>query len=237
LALDRQSIARRDFPSARRGYDPQAVDRHLDAIATEVDELQRRAAVPGAALAAQTSEQVRAIIEAAEASAAGIRAGATADAREHVERVAGAADALRERIDALEGDLTSMLGSLRGGAERLRADLDAISDGTAQLAAADGPADGAPAEVAPAALGATLGESAAAGREPVEDEVEEEPALAAVEEAPPRSTDTVGARIVAFEWASQGKSREETERHLAEHYELDDPAGLIEGVYARLAKT
>jgi DivIVA domain-containing protein len=237
VALDRQSIARRDFPAARRGYDPQAVDRHLDAIATEVDELQRRTAAPGAALAAQTSEQVRAIIEAAEASAAGIREGATADAREHVARVTEAADGLRERIDALERELTSVLGSLRGGAERLRADLDAIADGTAQLAAAGGPGDVAQAEVAPAALGATLGEVAAAAPAPVEEEVEEEPALEAVAEAPARSTDVVGARLVAFEWASQGKSREETERHLAEHFELDDPAGLIDGVYARLAKT
>ena len=238
MALDRQSIARRDFPAARRGYDPQAVDRHLDAIATEVDELQRRPAAPGAALAAQTSEQVRAIIEAAEGSAAAIREGAAADAREHVARVAEAADALRERIDALERELTSVLGSLRGGAERLRADLDAISDGTAHLAAAGGPGDGAPAEVAPAALGATLGEAAATTPAPVEEEeVDEEPALAAVEEARPRSTDVVGARIVALEWASQGKSREETERHVAEHYELDDPAGLVESVYARLAKT
>jgi len=237
LALDRQSIARRDFPVARRGYDPQAVDRHLDAIATEVDDLRRRTAAPGAALAAQTSEQVRAIIEAAEAGAAGIRESATADAREHAARVAEAADALRERIAALERELAVTLGSLRGSAERLRADLDAIADGTAELAAAGGRAGGTPAEVAPAALGATLGESAATAPAPVEDEVEEEPALAAVEEAPARRTDVFGARIVALEWASQGKSREETERHLAEHYDLDDLAGLVEGVYARLAKT
>jgi DivIVA domain-containing protein len=237
LALDRQSIARRDFPTARRGYDAQAVDRHLDAIATKVDELQRRAAAPGAALAAQTSEQVRAIIEAAEASAAGIREGATADAREHVARVTEAADALRERIDALEREMTSVLGSLRGGAERLRADLDAISDGTTDLAAAGGRAEGAPPEVAPAALGATLGEAAAVAPEAVEPEVEEEPALAAVDEAPERRRDVVSARIVAFEWASQGKPRDETERHLAEHFDLDDLAGLVEGVYARLAKT
>ena len=92
--------------------------------------------------------------------------------------------------------------------------------------------------MAPAALGATLGEAAATTPAPVEEEeVDEEPALAAVEEARPRSTDVVGARIVALEWASQGKSREETERHVAEHYELDDPAGLVESVYARLAKT
>jgi phytoene dehydrogenase-like protein len=119
VALDRQSIARRDFPAARRGYDQGAVDRHLAAIADEVEELRRRM-TPGAALAGQTSEQVRAIIEAAEASAAGIREGATAEAREHVARVAEAADALRERIDALEREMTGMVGALRSGADLLR---------------------------------------------------------------------------------------------------------------------
>ena len=112
MALDRQSIARRDFPAARRGYDPAAVDRHLAAIADEVEDLRRRS-TPGAALAGQTSEQVRAIIEAAEAGAAGIREGAAADAREHVASVARAADGLRERIDALERELTAVLGALR----------------------------------------------------------------------------------------------------------------------------
>jgi DivIVA domain-containing protein len=234
LALDRQSIARRDFPAARRGYDPGAVDRHLDAIATEVDELQRRATSPGAALATQTSEQVRSIIEAAEGSAAGIRESATADAREHVARVAEAADALRERIDALERELTSLLGALRGGAERLRAELDGISEGTARLAAAGGSPGGAAAVrgPVPAALSTTVAEAAG-----VDAEVEEEPAVAAVEEAPARSRDVVGARIVAFEWAASGRSREETDRHLAEHFELDDRKALLDGVYARVAKS
>jgi cell division septum initiation protein DivIVA len=238
VALDRRSIARSDFPAARRGYDPGAVDRHLAAIADEVEELRRRTAGPGAALAAQTSDQVRAIIEAAESSAAGIRDSAAKDARAHVERVAEAADALRERIDALEREVTGLLGTLRGGADRLRSDLEAVADGTARLAAAGG--GGSPAdEVAPSALGATLGEAAAAA--PADEEVGEEPALAAVEEAPAkaagRSTDVLGAKIVALELATQGRPRDEIERHLAEHYDLDDPAGLIDGVYARVAKT
>ncbi|MDX6666975.1 MAG: hypothetical protein QOK04_355, partial [Solirubrobacteraceae bacterium] len=29
MALDRQSIEKKDFPVGRRGYDPQAVDAHL----------------------------------------------------------------------------------------------------------------------------------------------------------------------------------------------------------------
>ena len=44
MALDRQSIERKDFPLARRGYDPAAVDAHLTALADEVAELERSAA-------------------------------------------------------------------------------------------------------------------------------------------------------------------------------------------------
>jgi DivIVA domain-containing protein len=238
VALDRESITRRDFPAVRRGYDPAAVDRHLAALAEEVAELRRRS-TPGAALAGQTSERVRTIIEAAEASAAGIRASATAEAREHVARVAEAADGLRARIDALEGDLTGVIGALRTGAGRLRADLDDLLDATRRLGAGDAEGAPIPAGIAPAALGTTLGETAAAA-DPVEEEVGEEPALAAVEEAseagePPvvgRSTDAVAARIVALQWAMDGRPREETDGYLAEHYDLPDRAALLEQVYA-----
>lgn len=255
MALDRQSIARRDFPAARRGYDPAAVDRHLAAVADEVEELRRRS-TPGAALAGQTSEQVRAIIEAAEAGAAGIREGATADAREHVARVAKAADGLRERIDALERELTAVLGALRTGADRVRADLDDLAEGTGRLVATVAGAEasggfpvGAPEPIAPSALGATLGQAAAAA--PDDAEVEEDPAPAAVVEAPAeaadpvtvdsdtdaagpvgRSTDVAGARIVALQWAMDGRPRSETDAYLAEHYDLPDRAALLEQVYA-----
>jgi hypothetical protein len=240
VALDRESITRRDFPAARRGYEPAAVDRHLAALADEVEELRRRS-TPGGALAGQTSEQVRTIIEAAEASAAGIREGAATEARGHVARVAAAADGLWARIDALEGDLTAVIGALRTGAERLREDLDGLLDATGRLGVADSegePASAPPAEVAPAVLGATLGETAAAA-DPVEEEVGEEPALTAVEEeveAGPalvgRSTDAVAARIVALQWAMDGRPREETDGYLAEHYDLPDRAALLEQVYA-----
>jgi hypothetical protein len=252
VALDRQSIVRSDFPQARRGYEPGAVERHLEAVAAEVEELRRRAG-SGGALATQTSDQVRSIIEAAEASAAGIRDAATADARGHVARVAEAADALRERIDALERELTAMLGDLRGGAERLRRELDEVADGSARLAAAGGGGSAAgsaagevaPAEVAPSALGATLGASAAAAA-PAGAEVGEEPALEAVEEAtsaaapgaaPERSTDEVGARVVAANMALDGVAREETERYLAERYDLPNLVDVLERAYAAAGKS
>ena len=43
MALERQEIEKRDFPIGRRGYDPDAVDRHLREIAEEVAELREQA--------------------------------------------------------------------------------------------------------------------------------------------------------------------------------------------------
>ena len=103
MALDRQTIMRDDFPSNRRGYDPAAVDAHLDRIATEVEELRRQAAVP-APLSAQAGDQVKAIVEAAERSAQEIRYAAQAEAREHVAHVTDAADRLEPALQGLLRD-------------------------------------------------------------------------------------------------------------------------------------
>jgi DivIVA domain-containing protein len=261
VALDRQTIARRDFPTARRGYDPAAVDAHLAAVAEEVEELSRRgpeSARPG--LATQTSEQVRAIVEAAEHSAAAILDAAEGEARGHVARVAQATDRLRERVDALERELNGLLSTLRAGAERVADDLEAV---IAAASSAEPPAvlgltpaqnpgvvddelgeEPAPAAIeespssppAPGALGVTVAANPGAAGD---DEVGEEPALAAVEETPSEATppallrDVVGARIVALEMATSGHPREETDRFLAERYALPDRAALLDDVYAR----
>src|SRR2546421_6956918 len=101
MALDRQDIEKRDFPVGRRGYDPDAVDRHLRRIADEVQALQAEleavASHKGDSLAAAASDQVGVIVEAAEASAAGIRQQASVEAREHVAKVSEAASALLRR--------------------------------------------------------------------------------------------------------------------------------------------
>ena len=115
MALDRQSIEKRDFPIGRRGYEPVAVDEHLAAIAREVEALQRaKAAEPAPAAAAPAaptargaadslatfaSAQVQAIVEAAEASAAAIES----EARDQAAQTAkeAAADARRTRDDAV----------------------------------------------------------------------------------------------------------------------------------------
>ncbi|CAN5244384.1 hypothetical protein BH20ACT16_BH20ACT16_12300 [soil metagenome] len=111
MALDRQSIEKRDFPFGRRGYEPAAVDAHLAAIAREVEALKRaqasELATPPAAvlspresLASVASAQVQAIVEAAESSAAAIER----DAQEQAEQSAqdAARDAQRTRDEAVE---------------------------------------------------------------------------------------------------------------------------------------
>jgi DivIVA domain-containing protein len=226
VALDRQSIVRRDFPTNRRGYDPAAVDAHLDQLATEVEALQRRAAEP-ATLSQQAGEQVKAIVQAAERGAQEIRESADAEARGHVARVTEAADRLRARIEQMERDLVQVGTDLRTNVERLHGDLVALQEGTGELAGV-APAAGTsgPAAVAPPE------EAAAPAPEP-EPEPQPEPAAAAAEPAPPAPNgDAAAARIVALDMALSGKPRAETERYLAEHYDVPDRDALLDEVYA-----
>ncbi len=148
MALDRQSIEKKDFPIGRRGYDPEAVDVHLHALADEIDELKRSARRRSESLAAAASEQVRSIVEAAETSAADIqrqaedeareiraeasteadatREHATSEARDYVGRVSESTSGMLERIDAMESELTALIESLRTGSNRLNADLQLL---------------------------------------------------------------------------------------------------------------
>jgi DivIVA domain-containing protein len=226
VALDRQTIMRDDFPSNRRGYDPAAVDAHLDRIADEVDDLRRRAAAP-APLSAQAGEQVTAIVEAAERGAQEIREAAQVEAREHVAHVTAAADRLRERIEQMERDMTQLVIDLREGADRLRGDLDALQAGTDALSSARGAAPAAPTPAPPPAeprAVAPTPEPPAAAPEP--------PAPEPAPTSEAKDGDSAAARIVALDMALSGTSREDTDRYLAENYDLPDRAALLDEVYA-----
>jgi DivIVA domain-containing protein len=233
VALDRQSIMRDDFPTNRRGYDPSAVDAHLDRIATEVEDLERRAAAPppapiAAPLSAQAGEQVKAIVEAAERSAQEIRDAAHAEARDHVAGVTAAADRLRERIDQMERDMTQLVIALREGADRLRGDLGELQAGTGALAAAEAPAgDPAARPAAPPAVAAPPEPAT-----PPANAAPPEPAAPPAEAAPAKNGDAAAARIVALDMALSGSSREDTDQYLADHYDLPDRAALLDEVYA-----
>src|SRR5215468_12708555 len=127
-AVDRDSIQRRDFPTGRKGYDPAAVDEHLRQVADAFD----RKADPPAPLSSGTSEQVRVILEAAERSAAELRAKAGEEAGDHVARVREAADGLKGRLDDLERELGTLLDALRKSGERLSEGLTELQARVAQ---------------------------------------------------------------------------------------------------------
>jgi DivIVA domain-containing protein len=155
VALDRQSIEKKDFPIGRRGYDPDAVDSHLRVLADEIDELKRSARRRSESLAAAASEQVRAIVEAAETTAADIqrqaedeareiraeasteadatREHATSEARDYVGKVAESTSGMLERINAMENELTALIESLRTGSNRLNADLQLLEGNLAAV--------------------------------------------------------------------------------------------------------
>jgi DivIVA domain-containing protein len=157
-------VQKRDFPLARRGYDPAAVDAHLRAVAVEVDELQRAATGRGRdSLAAAAGTQVQSIIAAAEAAAAEIerkaqtsahsarshadhtaeeaRTDALARAQVHVAAVGKATATLLARVESMDKALGVLLESLRAGATRLESDLAAVEANMGQLYDASSGAD------------------------------------------------------------------------------------------------
>jgi DivIVA domain-containing protein len=100
LELDRHFIERNDFSAARRGYDPDEVDRHLGEIADAVNELKRSQKRSPSSLAATAADQVRGIVEAAERSATEIQEQAEGEARRIVDDASTRARDTRERADA-----------------------------------------------------------------------------------------------------------------------------------------
>ncbi len=267
MALDRQSIEKKDFPIGRRGYEPASVDAHLAKIAREVEGLQRSArsapaapsqaspapapaqAAPAASsglssLATIASEQVQAIVSAAESSAAAIESDARANAaqverdaaaeaqrirdeaiarsQEHVGKVQEATTLMLQRVDAMESELGALVDSLRTGANRLSADLSLLGGNMGELyAAASGPGD-APLDYDSAVV---LDEIDVVVVDEIEDDAPAATSAAAED-------DVEGARLIALNMALNGQTREETDKYLAENFDLSDRAGLLDEVYA-----
>ncbi len=263
MALDRQSIEKRDFPFGRRGYEPAAVDAHLAALAREVEALKRAqtsttaaAAAPPAepgrpreSLASVASAQVQAIVEAAESSAAAIerdareRAAQTAEdsdreaqrirdeaierSQDHVGKVHEATALMLQRVDAMEGELSALVESLRTGANRLNADLSLLSGAMGELYGAAGETSRNTVPAAPIDDDVILAEEAevvAAGGDEGPSAIEEPAADA--------EDDLEGARLIALNMALNGQSRAETDKYLAENFELNDRGALLDEVYA-----
>jgi hypothetical protein len=260
VGLDRQGIERRDFPIGRRGYDPAAVDAHLRGLAVEFDELQRAAASGGGdlSLASTAGNQVQNILEAAESTAAEIerqalegarqvreaadvdaertRMEAVEKARGHVAAIAQVTATLLERVGAMDAEVRALVDSMRAGAGRLAGDLAAVETNMGELYdAASGSFAGeqsAPAS-APAQFDTELAGAMAAAAPPAPERAEFEE-LPQPEAAPMPNGDLDGARLIALNMALNGEPRAETERYLAENFQLPDRVKLIDEVYAAI---
>jgi DivIVA domain-containing protein len=293
VALDRQSIEKRDFPIGRRGYEPEAVDAFLAQVADEFEAVQRTQRNRATeSLAQAASEQVRAIVEAAETSAADIeraaeeeaaqiRADASRDAertrteavdraRDHVGQVSESTATMLQRVSAMQSELDTLVESLRTGANRVSADLALLEGNMAELYTAAGARTEPPPEPVPPIAVVTEAEeleidiepepaaeaepglgidtepdlstplqavdtpdlngppAEAITEPPVEDQLEPEPVAVGDED----DADVEGARLIALNMALNGQSREETDRYLAENFDLADRAGLLDEVYA-----
>ena len=212
MPADRQAIERRDFPLVRRGYDTAAVDAHLAALADRIDALERRAAeaAEAARAAASTasvgraaSEQVRGIVEAAERSAADIERAA----REDAERIR--AEAARD-VERLRAEVAERLRRLLARVEGMEEDVQGL-----EAPAGTAPSSAPPSAPPPAPASAPPPAPSSSPLPPADGEADEE-----------------GARIVALEMALSGRSREEADRYLREHFEVADRERLLDEVWA-----
>jgi len=150
-----------------------------------------------------------------------------------------------QRVDAMESELNALLESLRTGANRLQADLTLLEGNMGELYGSAGagrrPATNAVAEEArrpevpaPAAPPAAPEPPQAAA---VEETVEvPAPEPVAPEPAAPSGgatdEDVEGARLIALNMALNGTAREETDRYLADNFDLSDRSALLDEVYA-----
>jgi DivIVA domain-containing protein len=287
VALERQSIEKKDFPIGRRGYDPEAVDTHLQSVADEIEEIKRSARRRTETLASSASEQVRTIVEAAENTAADIqrqaedeareiraeaaseaqttREQATSQSRDYVGKVSESTAVMLQRLDAMESELGALVEALRTGANRLNADLQLLEGNLTEVTDAVAPRprfepeDPAAAAPAPAAAAAAPPDPAVVVVEEgelIEEDVEvplgtarpptrDEPGSAAdlaPGSTPPGSLapdeplsgtdDNEGARLIALNMALNGTPREETDRYLAENFQLNNRRALLDEVYA-----
>jgi DivIVA domain-containing protein len=161
VALDRHNIEKKDFPLGQRGYDPDAVDAHLSTVAEEVGAFKEEARRRSDTVASSASDRVRTILEAAEQSASEIhraaeddarevreeasreaeatRENAQREAREYLDKVTASANAMMERLNAMEQEMTAMIESVRTGSHRLTANLQELESGLTDVSGAIAP--------------------------------------------------------------------------------------------------
>jgi hypothetical protein len=177
--------------------------------------------------AASAAEKVRAILEAAEQSAAALRAEAAEEIDEQLEHAHAVAARLSERAEQIERSLENLADSVREEVSALKADLEelrAVGEGVGERRV--------PAERPPQPPTEPRPEPRPA---PPTEPAEPEPAAEEPVSPLPAGDGHEGARVIALNMALSGSPRDETARYLSENFELDDPEALLDEVYARVS--
>lgn len=250
LAAEFEELARSSVSA-----DPASLGPTLAATAsTQVQSILQAAETAAAELERQSRQSAEEMREDAERDAAATREQALAQARAHVTAVAQATSVLRERVSSMDGEVGGLVESLRAGASMLAGDLAAVERNMGELydaasGGARGEATAAPPRTRvtaphpddprpprtlipepPVPVPEPSGEQqshAAPPPAPVNGD-QAEPAAA------PLTEDVDGARLIALNMALNGDSRADTDRYLAENFELADRQGLIDEVYAAI---
>jgi hypothetical protein len=203
-------------------------------------------------LATQAAERVREAIEAAETQAREIvaraereaeqvRSRAETEARERVERAQEAVDRLLRQADELRNAVSSLGSEVAGdGGARSETPAPEIDPTPATVPEPE------PAREPEPTPPTTPEPEPPAEPEPQPPEIPEpsppggdspstEQLIEQLKAAGPKP-DEGAARLVAMKLALDGRSRDEVERHLAEHYELADSGSLLDDVYSRVGR-
>ncbi len=212
---------------------------------TQVQSILQAAETAAAEIERHALENARQVREDADRDADRTREEAVERARQHVAAVAQVAAKLLEHVGSMDGEVSALVESLRAGAGRLAADLSAVETGMGELydAASGRGAAGAEAEP-PRAYEPPAQPPRAAEPEPprrFESELDDAMDAAPVPVGAPATAgeeagggDLDGARLIALNMALNGESRADTERYLAENFQLPDRLKLIDEVYSAI---
>ncbi len=199
----------------------------------------------------QASSAAQTEREEAAAAAASEREQAATQALEYVSNVSDSTSQMLKRLEAMEGELGALTEALRTGASRLTGELESLESEMKDLGASAATQQSGVGQRTSTSMRWPPTAAAETGTAPVDEEeavepVEEEyePAGVPTDVAPAveepetsvaqaeDSDNTEGARLIALNMALNGTPREETDKYLAENFQLSDRGQLLDEVYA-----
>jgi len=212
---------------------------------TQVQSILQAAESAAAEIERHALESARQVKEDADRDADRTREEAVERARQHVAAVSQVTARLLEHVGSMDGEVNALVESMRAGAGRLAADLSAVETGMSELydaasgranAAAEAPEPQQHQQYEPEPPGPFEPE-----QRPFEAQLDSafeaapQPAATVAAGAPDGGgNDLDGARLIALNMALNGESRADTERYLAENFQLPDRLKLIDEVYSAI---